>query len=50
MATSKQPIEAPTRPPVGEADSLAGVEPATPAPKAKKANRKAVDTAAHQSR
>ena len=35
MATSKQPIEAPTRPPVGEADSLAVLGPAQPAPKAK---------------
>lgn len=42
MATASQPIEQPILPPMGDADPRAALVPATPAPEAKKANRKAV--------
>ncbi len=42
MATASEPITQPTILPMGDADPRAALVPATPAPTAKKANRKAV--------
>jgi len=42
MATASEPITQPTTPPAGNADPRAALVPATPAPEAKTANRKAV--------